>query len=106
MGKVMNYRWKNITRERQERDIYEEKYDEFCFGIEESIVMIISHVNILVRHMRLYITWRSSFTVINTDMIESMKSNEISKVKSEKRTGALKTKSTETCRSKNNQWSK
>lgn len=52
----MNYRWKNITRERQERDIYEEKYDEFCFGIEESIVMIISHVNILVRHMRLYIT--------------------------------------------------
>lgn len=86
-------------RERQERDIYEEKYDELCFEIKEFIVMIISHVNIWVRHMRLYITWRSSFTVINTDMIGSMKSNEISKVKSEKRTEALKTKSRETCRS-------
>ena len=31
IGKGMNYRRKNVMRERQERDIYEEKYDEFCF---------------------------------------------------------------------------
>lgn len=41
--------------------------------------------------------------LINTDVIESMKMNEISKVKSEKMAGTLKTKSTVACRSKNNQ---
>lgn len=44
-----------------------------------------------------------ALAVINTNVIEAMKMNKISKVKSEKRAGPLETMSTEKCRMKNNQ---
>lgn len=44
-----------------------------------------------------------ALAVINTNVIETIKMNKISKIKSETRTGALKTKSTERHRRRNNQ---
>lgn len=44
-----------------------------------------------------------ALAVNNTNVIEAMKMNKISKVKSKKRTGPFETMSTEKCRMKNNQ---